>query len=145
MIKEILFGGCLCGSIRFEVTGRPSTIANCHCTMCRRASGGAFLPYAAYDTAQLRFTRMEPARYRSSNEAFRGFCPKCGSSIFFAYAAEPERIWMTLGCFDDASAHEPGENWYTGDKLAWIHLDDRLTNWVGAPDWVAERTARPKE
>jgi hypothetical protein len=113
--------------------------------MCQRASGSAFLPYAAYDTAHVRFTLIEPTRYRSSPEAFRGFCSRCGSSIYFAYDAEPQRIWMTLGCFDDPAAHEPSEDWYIQVKLPWVRLDDQLTHWPGPPGWVAEVTGRLEE
>src|SRR5580700_3097148 len=35
-------GGCLCGRIRFEVRGPFGPVANCHCSMCRKAQGGGF-------------------------------------------------------------------------------------------------------
>ena len=39
-------GGCLCGGIRYEVSGPLTDVGNCHCSMCRRFHGAAFATYA---------------------------------------------------------------------------------------------------
>lgn len=137
-----LSGGCLCGAIRFEAHGLALKVASCHCSMCRRASGSAFVPYAAYRVSDVRFIGEHPARYRSSQEAYRGSCARCGSTLSFSYDAEPEKIWLTLGCFDDPSAHEPTEDWYVQGKMPWVQLDDKRTHWPEAPDWVGHVTGR---
>jgi hypothetical protein len=138
-------GGCLCGAIRFEIVGEPYASASCHCTICQRAGGSAFLPFAAYETGQVRFTRGELQTYRSSAEALRGFCGVCGSPVSFAYDAEPGHIWMTLGCFDDRSALRPAEDWHVGVKMPWLTLDDEIRHWPGAPGRVSDVTGRPPE
>ena len=142
MTGKRLSGGCLCGAIRFEAVGAPSVVSNCHCTMCRRASGAAFIPFAAYGRADVHFTQGEPAQFQSSAEAVRGFCPHCGTSLFFVYLAEPERIWVTLGSFDDPTAHRPVEDWYVDIKMPWVGLDEATVHWPAAPGWVAEVTGR---
>ncbi len=35
-------GGCLCGKVRFEITGEIKSIIYCHCSKCRKAQGSAF-------------------------------------------------------------------------------------------------------
>lgn len=35
-------GSCLCGSINYTVTGEMDAIRGCHCSRCRRRSGGGF-------------------------------------------------------------------------------------------------------
>ena len=77
-------------------------------------------------------------------EAVRGFCSHCGASLFFAYIAEPERIWMTLGCFDDPAAHRPVEDWYCDGRMPWVRLDSDSMHWPAAPGWVAEVTGQSK-
>jgi len=37
-----LQGGCLCGGIRYEISGPLTEAGNCHCSMCRRFHGAAF-------------------------------------------------------------------------------------------------------
>lgn len=140
-----LSGGCLCGAIRFEADGDASIVTNCHCSMCRRSSGAAFLSYAAYASADVRFTKGKPAEYRSSPDASRGFCANCGGALSFFYHVEPEKIWLTLGSFDDPAAHRPAEDWYAGVKLPWVRLDDHLKHWPGPPEWVAETTGRSED
>jgi hypothetical protein len=34
-------GSCLCGAVRFEITGATTEIGMCHCSKCRKVSGVA--------------------------------------------------------------------------------------------------------
>ena len=38
-------GGCLCGAVRYEITGTLRDVVNCHCSKCRRFHGhfGAYM------------------------------------------------------------------------------------------------------
>jgi hypothetical protein len=38
-------GGCFCGAIRYRVPLPPLWVAHCHCSMCRRAQGAAFVTW----------------------------------------------------------------------------------------------------
>ena len=38
-------GGCLCGAIRYRISGAPHRTTNCHCLHCRRSSGAPFLTW----------------------------------------------------------------------------------------------------
>jgi len=35
-------GGCLCGSVSFEIDGELTSIQYCHAVRCRKATGSAF-------------------------------------------------------------------------------------------------------
>ena len=76
-------GGCLCGAVRFEVTGALRDIVLCHCAMCRKTHGHV----AAYTAAQRSALHLVESRglkwYRSSDTAQRGFCGECGASLFW--------------------------------------------------------------
>lgn len=127
-------GGCLCGAVRYEVSGRALKVANCHCSMCRRHSGAAFLTYAAYPVDHVQFISGGPVDYRSSRAAVRGHCANCGSPLTFVFDADPNTVWLTAGSFDDPNLVMPTEHWYTADTLDWVHLDDGLPRWTAAPD-----------
>jgi len=127
-------GGCLCGAVRYEVSGRTLKVANCHCSMCRRHSGAAYLTYAAYPADRVQFIGGGPVGYRSSQAAVRGHCATCGSPLTFVFDADPDTVWLTAGSFDDPNLVVPTEHWYVADKLDWVHLDDGLPQWTGAPD-----------
>lgn len=76
-------GGCLCGAVRYEVTGPLRPVLACHCEMCRRQSGH-FVAATAARHEHVRLVKSEGLRwYRSSPEARRGFCGTCGSSLFW--------------------------------------------------------------
>jgi hypothetical protein len=126
-------GGCLCGAVRYEAAGEPQVVANCHCSMCRRHSGAAYLTYAGFSADKVAFTGR-PSIYRSSPGATRGHCGICGSPLTFAFDNDPSLIWLTLGSFDNADALAPTEHWFTASKLAWLDLHDDLPRWEGLPE-----------
>ena len=100
-------GGCLCGDVRFHASGAPRRVTHCHCDMCRRAVGAVVATFATFESSRVEW-RGPLSRYDSSDRAWRGFCPRCGSSLCFGYKPRPDRIYVTLGTFDDPNAH-PGQ------------------------------------
>lgn len=96
-------GACLCGAIEVTAPDRQH-IDVCHCTMCRRWGGGPLL--AVHCGADVRFSgREQPAIYKSSDWAERGFCPGCGTHLFYRLAlnneyALPVGLFAQGGSFD---------------------------------------------
>ncbi|MBF9035410.1 GFA family protein [Rhodobacterales bacterium HKCCE2091] len=74
-------GSCLCGAIRYRVTAELGPVTACHCTQCRKITGhyAAAVP-APWDSVAV---TGEVKWYRSSEAARRGFCPDCGSYLFW--------------------------------------------------------------
>lgn len=129
-----MLGGCLCGAIRYSISAEPKVSVNCHCSMCRRHSGAAFLSYLAVDRGAFRIEQGELVDYRSSADAVRSHCGSCGSPLTFVFDAEPESVWVTIGTLDDPDAIAPIENWFVNEKVEWTKLDARLKSWPGAPE-----------
>jgi len=65
----VLEGGCLCGAIRFKVTGPALDRGSCHCRSCRKASSPPELPYAQFALSHFEITSGWPAQYHSSAES----------------------------------------------------------------------------
>jgi hypothetical protein len=82
----ILTGGCQCGAVRYALYGEPE-VDICHCRMCQKAVGNLFMAVAGVPLQQFAWTRGEPAVYRSSSAAERGFCHDCGTALTFRYVA----------------------------------------------------------
>ncbi len=83
MINETNQGGCLCGAVRYEVKGPLRDVVNCHCSMCQRLHGN-FGPHSKARKEHITVTNDEGlAWYKTSDTARRGFCRKCGSSLFW--------------------------------------------------------------
>lgn len=97
-------GGCLCGGVTFTVKGNVTHTGACHCGMCRKVSGGVFLGVQV-SPDELTFTNEESrATYTSSPWAERGFCSRCGSSLYYRVTAPGDHqgtYHVGLGAFDD--------------------------------------------
>lgn len=76
-------GGCLCGNIRFRVTGRPERPHSCSCRMCQRHTGSLTAVWVEVPRDRVEWCGPggAPAVWRSSARSSRAFCPVCGSSI----------------------------------------------------------------
>jgi len=131
----MMTGRCLCGSVTFTAEHVELEHHACHCGMCRRWSGGAgFLGAACEGVA---FTG-ELRRYVSSDWAERGFCGRCGTTLF--YFLKPTGAYtMGVGAFDDQTRsrlvreifidRKPGGYAFAGDHERWTEAETfaRLT------------------
>ena len=86
-------GGCSCGSVRYRVRGEPLVVGTCHCTLCRKESGSAFVFYANWPIETFSVLG-DFATYEG-----RSFCPKCGSHLFNLNESKAE---IRLGSLDAA-------------------------------------------
>ncbi len=118
-------GSCLCGAVRFSASTEPRRVTHCHCVMCRRATGGAVATFATFASEAVEWSGPL-ARFHSSERGWRGFCPHCGSSLCFGYKPRPERIYITLGVFDDPDAYPAGFHDYREAGIGWLHVDEHL-------------------
>lgn len=116
-------GGCVCGAIRYRVTGDPLRVTVCHCLWCQRRTGTGFGIEAVFEPRQVTLSGAAPARYRHvSDESGRWleteFCSRCGTSLGFTLEAVPGIRTIPAGTFDD-----PG--WISADKFPFRHVYTR--------------------
>jgi hypothetical protein len=137
MQKPTYAGGCLCGSVRYEVSGAVSNLCYCHCSSCRRAAGAPLVPWGTFARDSFRVTRGVLSEYRSSAPVLRGFCAACGSSLTYCHQARPAEIDVTLATLDDAARLPPQMHVWVGDKLPWVSIAD------GLPQFAAGTCAAP--
>ena len=123
-------GRCLCGAVRYDVSGIAANLCFCHCESCRRAAGAPAVAWGTFARQRFRVTRGELAEYRSSPAVTRGFCAGCGSSLTYRHDARPGEIDVTLTTLDDPSAFTPQMHVWVGDKLPWESISDGLPQFV---------------
>jgi hypothetical protein len=121
-----LTGGCLCGDVRYMVTGVPDHAVYCHCGMCRRSSGAPYTGWVVVPIAALKWTTAEPAEYKSSMQASRGHCRRCGSQLTWHSRKRPEFIALTIGTLDKPDAVKPVRHIFWADRVPGLELDDGL-------------------
>jgi len=121
-------GSCLCGNIRYAITGDFGQVTHCHCGMCRKAHGAAFGTYAAARRSDFQWTDGEDVvtPYRSSDGVDRLFCPECGSTLAVLFAVEAEIIYVALGTVDGDPGVRPEAHIFTASKAPWFEISDDL-------------------
>ena len=97
-------GGCLCGAVRYQIVGDLRGIVLCHCSKCRRFHGN-FAAYAGTKFSDLKIVKEKELKwFRSKTDetpnVHRGFCQKCGSSLFWHSRGE-DRIAVAAGSLDE--------------------------------------------
>ncbi|KAF2188220.1 hypothetical protein K469DRAFT_627683 [Zopfia rhizophila CBS 207.26] len=107
---QFISGGCLCGAVRFTVSfpedadWPPKGNGTCQCTMCRKHSGSLLPQNCGFPKVNISPPLEDNPSYKtykSSHEAYRGFCGICGSALTFNYNKEPETTEINLGAFDE--------------------------------------------
>ncbi|MFD1340839.1 GFA family protein [Litorisediminicola beolgyonensis] len=103
-------GQCLCGAVSFTASDVPSRAGICHCEQCRRWTGSALIGVTV-PRAGLTWQGAEHiAEHVSSDWAKRGFCARCGSTLFFQFTGgDPkwaEGTEIPVGLFDDPDGFE---------------------------------------
>ena len=118
-------GGCLCGGVRYRVTGPLRSVVYCHCSQCRRTSGHfVAATFAAKDA--LTVVDDESLEWFASSEfASRGFCSRCGSSLFWLAEAR-DYVSIMAGTLDEPTGLEAVEHIYVKDKGDYYDLKDDL-------------------
>ncbi|MFW2403484.1 MAG: GFA family protein [Gammaproteobacteria bacterium] len=114
-------GGCFCGALRYELDTTGGWIVNCHCEMCRRTSGAAYVTWIIVARGQFRMVKGEPGVLHSSDHGRRGFCMQCGTPITFTTTKRPENIDVTVCSLDDPAPYAPTEDVYVEGRLEWVH------------------------
>ena len=116
-------GSCLCGDITFEVSSTLEPATACHCTQCRKQTGHYF---ASSDVprAALRVTG-KVSWYASSEKVQRGFCGRCGSTLFWDPIRQ-DRIAIALGAFDTPTQTRLKMHIFVASKGYYYDIGDGL-------------------
>ena len=124
-------GQCLCGAVSFEVQGELPNLYQCHCSLCRKATGAA--ANAATIVAEHAFrwlsgegqisSFVKPTGYRSD------FCSACGSPVPNRLRGM-SKVWVPAGLLDEQSEVTIAVHLHWESAAAWerdtpqcLHLD----------------------
>ena len=116
---------CLCGKVKFMVKGNLRHVLNCHCSQCMKTHGN-FAAYTSTLEDNLKFISKKTLKwYRSSQKAKRGFCNKCGASIFFKFINN-DTISISAGLFKNPTGLKEKMNIFVKNKLDYYKLNSKL-------------------
>ena len=134
-------GSCLCGNVRYELTGELGDFGYCHCTSCRKASGSAHAANAPVARSCFTLTSGSDTlrEFESSPGKFRAFCSRCGSPIYAYLTASPETLRIRLGSLDTPFTKQPQAHTWVSDKATWEPIPDDLPQF---PQWAPKSVLR---
>lgn len=126
-------GGCLCGKVRYEISGQLFGADNCHCSMCRRQHGAAFASYAALNPDDFKWISGKNLVKTYEIEGGDGwcFCTECGSTLAGTRKGKVNTI--TLGTVEGDPVIRPECHIFVGSKANWHEINDDLPQFEERP------------
>ena len=130
-------GRCLCGAVRFKLSGTPTAFDLCHCSRCREASGSAFLAELEFNAPEFEWVSGQslvktyeapvlktPPGYR------RTFCTLCGGPV---PTVDRDIIRVPAGSLDDDPGVRPRRHIFVDVKAPWVEIADTLHQYGTKP------------
>ncbi|AMO72059.1 GFA family protein [Sphingorhabdus sp. M41] len=133
-----LTGHCLCGAVTIKARPVRPHVEACHCAMCRRWGGSAFLGVQCGPDVEIE-GEDHVTRYASSDWAERGFCSQCGSNLFYRFTPA-DNYSFPAGLFDDLGGATMSEQIFVDEKPDYYDFAQKTVMKTGA-EIIAEAEA----
>lgn len=128
-------GQCLCKKIEVSVKNFDPEFGACHCSTCRKWSGG---PLLCTDCGHdVNFS--DPSQisiYPSSEWAERGFCKSCGTHLFYRLVASGQYL-MPIGLFENSDDLKFDHQIFIDEKPAYYDFSNDTSQLTGAEVFAA--------
>ena len=120
-------GGCLCGGVRYRIDGDCRDIVCCHCENCRRTHGHV-AAYTALDQSALTLVTAHTLQWFHdvSPDTYRGFCNRCGASLFWDARDDRKRISVAAGSLDDSGSLQTIGHVFVAEAGTYYEISDGL-------------------
>jgi hypothetical protein len=121
-----LHGSCLCGVVQFEVTGPFDALASCHCTLCKKLSGGVGTSSGRVRTDAIRIVsgRESIETYQPDEGSAKSFCRVCGSNLFGGGWPESEYTFVRLPTMEPPYEGRIERHVFTRSRAPWEVLPE---------------------
>ena len=129
MAKTTLKGSCLCGAVKYAVSGEPTRFYHCHCSRCRKATGTGHASNLFLQPGTLTWLSGEeqirafkvPEAKRFTNH----FCATCGSRLP-RQIKDTDVVMIPSGSLDDDAPIKPQARVFAGSGASWSCTGDAL-------------------
>ena len=124
--RRMLECSCNCGAVRFRISAPVTALYQCHCSVCRRFSGGSGLPVAIVgnkDFAWLDGAETVRVWKKPGAEWEANFCAICGSAV--PGRNDPAQMFVPAGLLPgDLEGVAIRHHIFTGSKAVWDEICD---------------------
>lgn len=122
----VLQGSCHCGGVRFELPEGFESMSYCHCTTCKKLSGGVATANGRTRSVAIRILAGEELlrTYQPDEGSAKTFCSACGSNLFGGGWPESETASVRLSAIDTPFEGRPQRHIYVRSVAPWETLPD---------------------
>lgn len=126
-------GGCMCGAVRFEISGPLRNVVYCHCSQCRKLHGTPFASNAGVESKHFKLISGEDqlTGYEIVPGIVKSFCKRCGSPITGRNAKQPDMVRIRLGSIETEITERPSAHIFASSKASWDQICDGLPQYDG--------------
>ena len=113
-------GQCSCGAVAFSISVATPRAHQCHCSICRKATGSAFTTTLMAPAEGFRWLRGEEVVvfHSKPNGYTLGFCSSCGSPVPNRFRDYP-LYSVPVGSLDDPPEIPVVAQLYLGSRARW--------------------------
>ena len=143
-----LTGGCMCGTVRYELKSEPSGCGWCHCRTCQLSSGAPAQAFASVPRGDWAATSGSDRirTVHSSSFGQRFFCGECGTPLYVTVDHQPETLDFSVVTLDDPDAVPPEYHIFWSSKIGWFNpADDLPRHERFRPETVGLRGTEPPD
>ena len=137
MTEALLEGGCLCGAVKYRVTGEVERFYHCHCRRCRKATGTGHasnllikpesgLSWLAGEELLSRYKVPEAKRF------YNCFCSRCGGPVPRT-VPELDAVLVPAGSLDSEPPVVPQGRIFWDSRVQWSCAADGLPVYAEYP------------
>ena len=132
----MITGKCECAKVQYQVAGELKDYCHCHCSICRRLHGAAFVTWGGISRGEFSYTSGQDnlSSYSFSENADSIFCKNCGSRILVDFKPDADMLYTTLGTVHGDVVCPPGFHQFVGSKAPWFEISDDLPQHDGWPE-----------
>ena len=119
-------GGCHCGQLRYQFGAPLNDIAHCHCSDCRRTTGGILTTWLTVPLASFQWLSGTPHSYASTATCLRSFCPNCGAQLTLFSQLSPHSLDISVATLDHPEQAPADRHIWVQSRLSWLQVDPQL-------------------
>lgn len=133
MTVKTLRGSCACGQVTYTVADEFKYASNCHCSLCRRATGSAFKSFAGIERRKFSVAASDKAlMIIGEPEGHHARCSACGSFLY-SVVRGGKFVHVAVGTLIDTPAIRPRAHIFVGSKAEWFTITDDLPKYDAFP------------
>jgi hypothetical protein len=122
----VLRGSCQCGGVQFELPETFEARTFCHCTTCKKLSGGVGTANGRVPRDEVNLLAGEELlrTYQPEEGSAKTFCSVCGSNVFGGGWPESDSASVRLSAIDTPFESKPSKHIYVHSVASWETLPD---------------------